>query len=110
MYKLHSTKSYIDNVTSIHSHIKKVLDAPMAADSLIDSLSEKLWQIKKMPYSIALVKDDYLASLGIRYAIIKNYILIYTIYEEKKIVKLVRFLDGRSDWINILKEFLTYEE
>ena len=58
---------------------------------------------------IDLVNDEYLANLGYRLKKVKNYLIFYIIGEDNKYIKIVRFLYGRRDWMNILKE-LSIEE
>ena len=111
MYRLFPTEYYQDDISSVHDYINRVLVAPKAANELIDVLSEKLISIKKMPYCHALVEDEYLSSIGIRSIQVKKYLLVYVIDKELKIIRLVRFLDARSDWMNILKsELIEFEE
>jgi hypothetical protein len=54
----------------------------------------KLYKIKENPNIRSLVQDKYLASLGYRWINVKNYTIFY----------IIRFLYGRRNWINILKE------
>jgi plasmid stabilization system protein ParE len=49
------------------------------------------------------VPDEYLAEKGIKFVMIKNYMMFYTINEDEKTVIVIRFLYGRRDWKNILK-------
>ena len=45
-----------------------------------------------------------LASWGIRFVIINNYLAFYTIDEEKQTVIIVRFLYQKSNWTSILRQ------
>jgi len=103
MYELVFSKILDEDIDSCYNYINDNLEAPNAAEKLMKELYEKLNNIKKNPYSRPLVQDEYLASLGIRSIIIKNYLLFYYI-EDKKYINLVTFMYGRRDWINILKE------
>jgi plasmid stabilization system protein ParE len=54
-----------------------------------------------------MVPNDYLASMGFRFTMVRNYMLFYTI--EEKEINIVRFLYGHRDWINILKNTTVIE-
>ena len=45
-----------------------------------------------------------MASCGIRFVIINNYLAFYTIDERKQIVTIVRFLYQKSNWNSILRQ------
>jgi plasmid stabilization system protein ParE len=62
-----------------------VLKAPMAAHNLL------------------IVPDEYLAQKGLKFALIKNYLLFYIIGGDEKTVTVIRFLYGRRDWKNMLR-------
>ncbi len=51
-----------------------------------------------------LVDDPVLASWGIRFVIVNNYLAFYTIDEEKQTVIIVRFLYQKSNWTSILRQ------
>ena len=97
------------DIDSCNIYIKDTLDAPMAAESLMKELYEKLDYIRKNPYSRPLVHDKLLASFGIRFVKVKNYLLFYNIEEneaknEIKNINLITFMYSKRDWVNILKK------
>jgi plasmid stabilization system protein ParE len=49
------------------------------------------------------VPDEYLRTKGIKYIMVKNYMLYYAIDENEKKVDVIRFLYGRRDWKTILE-------
>jgi plasmid stabilization system protein ParE len=49
-----------------------------------------------------VVLNNELASIGFRFVMIKNYMLFYIIEENQ--INIIRFLYGRRNWINILRE------
>ena len=55
------------------------------------------------PNIYPFVPDEYLAENGIKYVMVKNYIMFYTINEDEKTVNVIRFLYSRRDWKYILK-------
>ena len=104
MYRLIFSKLYHSDLDESHNYISEKLRNPMAADRLIIEAMKKLIEIRDNPTHRPLVYDEYLADLGYRLKIVKNYILFYIIDEDNKHIKVVRFLYGRRDWVNILKE------
>jgi toxin ParE1/3/4 len=98
------SKLYKEDTLSTYNYIKNVLNAPMAAKKLINEVKEKLIHISKNPTHRPLVHDKYLAGLGYRLISVKNYLIFYIIGDDNIHIKIVRFLYGKRDWINILKE------
>jgi toxin ParE1/3/4 len=104
LYKFIHSDSYYADIEVIEDYFIYELDARKFVENLAFTLEKLLRQIKIMPHSRPLVKDKYLAGKGYRSLIVKKYVVIYSLDENEKIIKLARFLDGRSDWINILKD------
>jgi plasmid stabilization system protein ParE len=102
MFTLRFSSRINDDIVSSIGYIKNTLKAPMAAESHFDELKKAYEKLKENPYIRPLVQNKYLASQGIRFIKVKNYILIYYIEEEIKEVFLYRFMYARRDWINIL--------
>ncbi|MCL1930818.1 MAG: type II toxin-antitoxin system RelE/ParE family toxin [Treponema sp.] len=83
-------------------YIADVLKAPTAANNLLDEIEKHEEILENTPNIYPLVPDEYLAQNGLRFALIKNYLMFYTINEDEKVVTVIRFLYGRRDWKNIL--------
>jgi plasmid stabilization system protein ParE len=101
MYKLIFAKNFKEDVKSSVNYIKHTLQAPIAAERLKSEIKKTYKSIKDMPFIYPVVPNDYLASRGFRFTMVKNYMLFYII--EEKEINMVRFLYGHRDWINILK-------
>ncbi|MDR0877981.1 MAG: type II toxin-antitoxin system RelE/ParE family toxin [Treponema sp.] len=104
MFLLNPSKLLRTDLRSSHQYISEQLEAPKAADNLIDEAMRIIDYISETPYTRPLVNDAHLASLGIRSIKVKNYILFYNVEEDKDRVNAIRFLYNKRDWINILKE------
>jgi plasmid stabilization system protein ParE len=102
VYNLVFSKIIDSDIDSAYNYIKDQLEAPLAAENLMQELYEKLNYIREKPFSRPLVQDTFLASLRIRSIKIKNYLLFYSIEENN--VNVITFMYKRRDWINILKE------
>jgi plasmid stabilization system protein ParE len=104
MFLLNPSKLLRADLRSSHQYISERLEAPKAADNLIDEAMKIMDYISETPFTRPLVNDAYLASLGIRSIKIKNYVLFYNVEEDKNRVNAIRFLYNKRDWISILKE------
>ena len=104
MYRLKISKLYKEDTSSSYNYIKYKLEAPMAANNLKKEIKEKLNKIKVNPKIRPLVRDEYLANLGYRLINVKNFMIFYIIDDNNKHIKIIRFLYGKRDWMNKLKE------
>jgi len=104
MFELVFSEKINNDIISALNYIRNILEAPKAAENHYEELKKKYEQLKENPYIRPLVQDKYLATKGVRFIKVKNYILIYRINEENNTVFLFRFIYCRRDWINILTE------
>jgi toxin ParE1/3/4 len=104
VYSLVFSKLYYNDIAGSTDYIADALQNPAAALRLLDEADQKLIEIKNNPRYRPLVNDEYLANLGYRFAIVKNYLLFFIIGDDDNHIKIIRFLFGRMDWMTILKE------
>ena len=102
MYKINFAKHFKEDVRSSVIYIKNTLQAPVSAENLKIEIKKTYKKIKQNPFMYPIVPNDYLASIGFRFTMVKNYMLFYIVDEKQ--VNIIRFLYGRRDWMNILKE------
>jgi mRNA-degrading endonuclease RelE of RelBE toxin-antitoxin system len=91
MYSLHFSKIIHEDIDSSYKYVAETLEAPTAAENLVEKIIQKLNYIKETPFSRPLVQDTYLASLGIRSIKVRNYVLYYCVDEENKKINVIRF-------------------
>ena len=103
MYSLNITDIAEEDILNTAKYIADVLEAPMAAHSLLNEIERHEEILENNPNIYPVVPDEYLAEKGIRYTMVKNYLMFYIINEHDKTVTVIRFLYGRRDWKNILK-------
>jgi len=103
MYFLNITDIAEEDIFSTIKYIANILKSPIAANRLLDDIEKQEKMLESSPNIYPFVPDEYLARNGLKFVIIKNYILFYTINEEEKTVNVIRFLYGRRDWRNLLK-------
>jgi len=102
MYKLSFTKSFREDLKLSANYIKNVLQNPVASQRLKDEVKKAYKKIKENPFIYPFVSDEYLASIGYRFKIVKNYMLFFTV--EDKTINIVRFIYGYRNWIDILEK------
>jgi len=100
MYKLQLSKYYREELKSAVNYIKKDLQNPIAANNLKEEAKKTYKKIKENPFLYPAVPDEYLASKGFRFIMVKNYMLFYIVIEKEVII--LRFLYGHRDWMNLL--------
>ena len=103
MYLLNITDIAEEDILNTVKYIADVLKAPKAANNLLDEIERHQEILENTPNMYPFVPDEYLAQRGLKFTIIKNYLMFYTINEDEKIVTVIRFLYGRRDWKNILR-------
>ena len=103
MYLVNITDIAEEDILTIIEYITDNLKAPKAANDLLDNLEKHEKILEENPNIYPLVSDKYLAEKGIKFILIKNYMMFFAINENKKQVNIIRFLYGRRDWQNILK-------
>lgn len=110
-YQVHITSTAEHDIMRAADYIEFSLKNPDAADNLFDAATEQIGSLADLPQKFRLVDDPVLASWGIRFVIINNYLAFYTIDEEKQTVIIVRFLYQKSNWTSILRQgFSSFKE
>jgi plasmid stabilization system protein ParE len=69
----------------------------------VDEIEKYENLLEDTPNIFSFLPDEYLRARGIKYVMIKNYMMFYTINENEKTVDVIRFLYGRRDWKRILE-------
>lgn len=103
MYKLVLTKAALQDIRSAALYISDTLMNKEAANKLLDAVDEKIGTLAETPYTNPLVRDSILASNGIRFQLVNNYLAFYIVHENTKTVSVIRFQHSRRDWITLLK-------
>jgi len=106
MYFVNITVVAETDILSVVKYIAEELKAPKAANNLLDEIEKHEVILGKTPYIYPRVPDEFLAKKGLRFVVIKNYLMFYSVDEDNKLVSVIRFLYGRRDWKNLLQENL----
>ena len=102
-YNVVLTEPALEDIQKSAMYISDTLMNSEAAQNLINSISEKFEVLSEMPYINPIVRDSVLASYGLRFQRINNYLALYVIHEDKKTVSIIRFQHSSRDWISLLK-------
>lgn len=100
-YEIHVTRhAYMDMAEALN-YIAFEKFNPDAADSLQDDIVAIGSSIIDFPDKYPLAPDEVLRNWGIRFVMVKEYYIFYTV--RGNTVYIVRFLHRRRDWISILR-------
>ncbi len=102
-YTVYYTETAERDVEDTARYIMLSLKNPVAADQLLIEVDKAVNSLAHMPERYRLVDDLVLASWGIRFVQVKNYLAFYTISPQTATVHIIRFLYRRSDWAFILR-------
>jgi plasmid stabilization system protein ParE len=103
MYSVHITDIAEEEILTTVKYIADVLRAPMAANNLLDEIEKYENILETTPNIFSFVPDKYLRAKGIKYVMVKNYMMFYTVNEDEKTVDVIRFLYGHRDWKRTLE-------
>lgn len=103
MFTVKYTSIAEEDLVSILNYLSDILKAPSAAKNLLDEIEKQTKVLENNPCIFPFAKDEYFKRKNIRHMNIKNYVLFYTIEEDKELVTVIRIMYARRDWIHILK-------
>lgn len=103
-YEVRITKIAERDIKDASNYIEYSIKNRTAAYHLVDDAIRAVYSLADSPARFQLVVDPRLASWGIRYVIVHNYLAFYVIDEIAAIVYVVRFLYQGSNWKEILRQ------
>ena len=103
-YQVYITSTAEHDIMRAADYIEFTLKNPDVADNLLDATTEWIDSLADLPQKFHPADDPILASWGIRFVKINNYLAFYTIDKEKQTVIIVRFLYQKSNWSSILRQ------
>ena len=98
MYKLIITELAHQDLDNIVSYIVVRLANPAAASSFLDEINKCYEYLRNNPIMYSKCYDSRLEKEGYRKAVIKNYIMVYKVDEDTKMVSILRFFYGAQDY------------
>ncbi|GHU68955.1 hypothetical protein AGMMS49983_21920 [Clostridia bacterium] len=92
-------RDFVRNASYIANELMNIT----AAEALLSDTDKAIASLEQMPYRQPLVRDKYLATLGIRILPVKRYYLFYRVEENNAVVQIIRQLHGKQNWKKILQ-------
>ena len=97
------------DIESALDYVEYALFNRPAAKALAQAVRDEIAIIVDNPELYAIIDDPVLKANGVRFAMVKNYLLFYSFSRENRTVTIYRFLHGRSNWMSILRQSFTTE-
>ena len=102
-YNVRIMKKAEEDLSEIVTYISDTLCNPQAAQSLLSEFLEKKENIADNPYMYPLSNDLHLQSENYhRFLFKKNYVALYLIDDNEKIVSIMRIFYAKSDYVNLI--------
>lgn len=102
MYKLLISELAHDDLDGIVSYIAVELVNPIAAANFIKEVEKCYGYLKNTPFMYEQCRDPNLKNQNYRRAPINNYVLLYKVVEDDKVVNIYRIFYGGQDYINLI--------
>ena len=99
-YRYDLTPLAVSDIDDALDYISRKLLNQSAADNLYKSITREITRICDNPYSFPDCSYYLIDDATTRHCIIGNYVLFFEISEDKKAIRILRFLYGRMDISN----------
>ena len=90
-YRVEITPSAEQDLDAILTYLQEELTSPLAAEDFLEKVEACCGRLVEQPALYERCRNERLASLGYRRAVINHYVMIYRIEEEAKTVYVLRF-------------------
>ena len=100
MIKIRYNTEAIADIRQIHDYIANELGSPAAADKTVEKLSNSAHQLALFPEMGTLLSPPADLLSGYRYIVSGNYMIFYRF--EDPVIRIIRILYGRRDYLKIL--------
>lgn len=102
MYNLTVSDHAEEDFKRIIAYVAENLDSPQAAGNFADKVHDCYVRLKENPYIYAECYEPKLKKEGFRRAVVKNYIILFKVFDEQKLVWVYRFFHGMQDYANLI--------
>jgi toxin ParE1/3/4 len=97
MYKLSYLPVANRDITDAVNYIAETLIAPKAALDLLDALDTSISRLKDFPYSCRVYQPVKPLEREYRIMTVINYVVLYTVNEQEKLVEIYRVIYAKRD-------------
>ncbi len=101
-YKLVVSKEAHKDIDDIVHYIAVELVNPTAAASFLDDVEKSYFEVINNPHMYSLCQDARLSREGYRKIVLKNYLILYRIDDEEKVVFIVRIIYGGRNYVEFI--------
>ena len=91
-----------DDTDAIVGYMVSELKNPVAASGFLDDVSNGYKTIKANPYLYSVCSDAWLAAMGVRKVVIKNYLILYRVDENRQTVFVLRIVYGGRNYVDMI--------
>ena len=102
MYSVRITASAQRDLNGIYDYIASELANRTAAAALLDEVGECYDALRRYPNMYELCRNIHLSTRGYRKAVIRNYVMLYRVDQEKETVWFMRFFYGAQDYEKLI--------
>jgi len=97
-YEIKLANAAHNDLDGIFSHITNVLFEEQTAHNIMREIYGMIFSFCEMPERFSFSYDSVLAERGYRRAIVKKYVILYLVDNEKRIVNVARVFHGTNDY------------
>lgn len=101
-YKIVRTDAFQRDLDAAIGYLVLSLENKPAAAALLDEIEKTYDGLGRMPMMCEACQDPYLKERGYRKAMIRNYIMVYTVNKDAKTVHIMRLFHGRQDYAKLI--------
>ena len=101
-YKIKFSTIARDDLKELGYYIKEQLTEPITAKIYITSMKNEIKNLEYFPMKYPQILEKGIKHSNTRKLIFKNFIIVYSIYEDKNIVIIDRILYSGSNWQTLL--------
>ncbi|MBR4910446.1 MAG: type II toxin-antitoxin system RelE/ParE family toxin [Clostridia bacterium] len=103
-YDVFYTAKARDDLEEIYEYIAFSLQEPVTAGKMYQNIIAAVHTLKTFPLRNALYENEPWRSRGLRKLPVKNFLVFYTVNEEKNAVRIIRIMYGARDLEKHLNE------
>jgi len=101
-YKVKLSINARNELDSIFAYIANTLDSPTTAAELSLKIYDTILSLDEMPNRFPRITEEIPTSEEYRKAIVKNYVILYLINEDNKIVNIAHVFHGSMNYIKYI--------
>lgn len=101
-YEIYVTDNAHKDLKGIRDYISFSLLEPNISKNIMSEIDKTILSLEIMPIRFEKVKNKYFSNRQVRRCFSNNYIILYSVNENKKTVTIIRVLYGKSNWVKLI--------